>query len=164
MTWDECVPLLKDAEKIKQIRHTSNLFTDTYQIGDKVYNLTFEQPSSPDVGPYRIVRIEREDIKLEADQTNLIRQLKRGMPMTEALLIMQKVGGYFVLKTKDSFAAILQTSEGTYQVAFERPKGVTRPSVIADATPEELAMSGRIPLNALPEFGEYRITGVKKND
>jgi hypothetical protein len=164
MTWDECVPLLKDAKRITLTRHASDQFTDTYQISDRVYHVTFERPSSPDVGPYRIVRIEHADIKPEADQIDLTRQLKRGMSMSEALPLMQKVGGYFVLETKDRFAAILQTSDGTYQVTFERPKGVTRPSVIADATPEELTRSGRIPLNALPEFEKYRITGVKKND
>ncbi len=164
MTWDECVPLLKDARRITLTWHTSDRCTDTRRIGDRGYHLTFQRPSGTDTGPYRLVHFEQADIKPKADQIDLAQQLKRGMSMSEALPIMQKVGGYFVLETKDRFSAILQASDGTYRVTFERPKGVTRPRVIADTSPEELAMSGRIPLNALPEFGEYRITRMKKND
>ena len=59
--------------------------------------------------------------------------------------------------------AVLQASAGTYRVTFGPPSNVSRPDVIADATPSVIAMMGRIPVNALPEFTEYRITAVTKS-
>lgn len=161
MTWDDCQPLLSKAKRVKLTRETPARFTDIYSIGDQGYSLRFERPAEPAAGPYRLVRIERTELP-HAEQIDLSKQLKRGMAMSEALPVMQRVGGHFVVETKDRFAAVLQAPEGMYRVTFERPRNVTRPDVIADATPNVIAMMGRIPLNALPEFGEYRITAVKK--
>jgi hypothetical protein len=85
------------------------------------------------------------------------------MAMGDALPIMQKVGGHFAVETKDRFVAVLQASDGTYRVTFDRPAKVSRPDVIADATPSVITMMGSIPLDALPEFTDYRITAVAKS-
>jgi hypothetical protein len=100
----------------------------------------------------------------DAEPINLKEQLKRGMAMGDALPILQRVGGHFVVQTKDRFVAVLQASDGTYRVTFDRPSNVSRPDVIADATPSVIAMMGRIPLNALPEFTKYRITAIVKSE
>jgi hypothetical protein len=164
MTWDECVPMLRGEKRVTLARQGPDRFTDTYKIGDAGYSLTFERPASPEFGPYRLVRIEPAKIAAEAEKIEPTRELKPGMPLNEALPIMRRAGGYFLLETRDRIAAVLQSDSGIYRVTFERPKGVSHPGVIADATPELLRMSGRIPLDALPEFGEYRITAVKKTD
>lgn len=165
MTWDECVPLLKNAKRVTLVRQNADRFTDSYKISNVGYRLTFERPSQPEAGPYRLVKIEPADIKSEGGSgIDIAQKLKRGMPLNKALPLMQQVGGFFVLETKDRFVAVLQADDASFRVTFERPKGVSRPDVIANATPEVLRMSSRIPLNALPEFGEYRITTVKKTD
>ncbi|MBI5379802.1 MAG: hypothetical protein HZA23_06565 [Nitrospirae bacterium] len=162
MTWDDCQPFLTKAKRVKLIRETPDRFTDIYRIGDMGFSLFFERPAEPAAGPYRLVRVARAEIPPDAETVDLGQQLKHGMPMKEALPIMQKVGGHFVIETKDRFVAVLQASDGTYRITFERPSDVIRPEVIANATPNVIAMMGRIPLNALPEFGDYRIATVKK--
>jgi hypothetical protein len=163
MTWDESQPFLSKVKRIKNTRETPDRFTDIYRIGDQGYSLQFERPAEPGAGPYRLIHVDRAELPPDTEPIDLNVQLKRGMTMGDALPIMQKVGGHFVVETKDRFAAVLQPSDGTYRVTFDRPSNVGRPDVIADATPREIAMMGRIPLNALPEFTAYRITAVTKS-
>jgi hypothetical protein len=163
MTWDESLPMLSKVKRVKNTRETPDRFTDIYRIGDQGYSLQFERPAEPAAGPYHLVRIDHAELPADAEPVNLKEQLKRGMSMGDALAIMQKVGRHFVVETKDRFVAVLQPSDGTYRVTFDRPSNVSRPDVIADATPSVIAMMGRIPLNALPEFTEYRITAVTKS-
>ncbi len=163
MTWDESQPILSKIKRIKNTRETPDRFRDIYRIGDQGYSLQFERPVEPGAGPYRLIHIDRAELPPDAEPIDLKEQLKRGMAMGVALPIMQRVGGHFVVETRDRFVAVLQASDGTYRVTFDRPSNVSRPDVIADATPSVIAMMGRIPLNALPEFTEYRITAVTKS-
>jgi hypothetical protein len=163
MTWDESQPFLSKVKRVKNTRETPDRFTDIYRVSNQGYSLRFERPAEPAAGPYRLVGIERAELPPDAEPVNLKEELKRGMSMGDALPIMQKVGGHFVVETKDRFAAMLGASDGNYRVTFERPSNVATPDVIADATPSVIAMMGRIPLNALPEFTEYRITAVTKS-
>lgn len=161
MTWDEAQPLLSNAKRVKNTRETPDRFTDIYRIGDQGYTLQFERPAQPDSGPYRLIRVDRAELPPEPIDPQ--QALKRGMPMVDALPIMTKIGGHFVVETKDRFVAVLEAADGTYRVTFQRPSNVIRPDVVADATPSVIAMMGRIPLNALPEFTDYRITAIKKS-
>jgi hypothetical protein len=160
MTWDASQPLLGKVKRVKNTRETPDRFTDIYKIGDQGYSLQFERPAQPESGPYRLIRVAL--VELPPETIDLQQALTRGMPMGDALPIMTKVGGHFVVETKDRFVAVLEATDGTYRVTFQRPSNVVRPDVIADATPSVIAMMGRIPLNALPEFTEYRITAIKK--
>jgi len=161
MTWDQVVPMLSKEKRIRLVRDGEDAFTDVYRIAGQGYSLRFERPPQPAAGPYRLVRVEHSELPRDPEP-DLSTELRRNQSMDEALPTMQRVGGYFTLETKDRFVAVLQANDGTYRVTFQRPQGVGRPEVIANASAETMAMMGRIPLNALPEFGDYRITAIRK--
>ncbi len=162
MTWDEAVPILRDRKRLTPaVWETPDRNSLSYRIGDGAYNLTFERPTSPNVGPYQLIRIERMAAPPPAPSvTNIQQTLKPGTTLDATLPFMQGIGGYFLIKSKDRIAAVLQADDLDYRVTFE-PKDVSRPGIAADITPKSLRLMGRIPLNALPEFGAYRISRVK---
>lgn len=163
MTWDEAHPFLSKVERIKNTFETSNRFTDVYRIGGQGYSLQFEAPAQPAAGPYRLIRIARAELGPDPKPIDLNDELRVGTTMGDALPVMQRVGGHFIIETRDRFVAVLGREGGSYRITFERPSGVSRPDLIADMTPSDIAIAGRIPLNMLPEFSAYRITAVKKD-
>jgi hypothetical protein len=168
MTWDDCVPILKTKKRLTVPEHkTANRMAVTYKIGDGAYTLIFERPSPPDAGPYMLVSIEGTTPPPPGPSTaEVIRGLRVGMALDEVLPLMRRVGGvaggFFTFQTKERFVAVLQADDGTtINVAFEKPKGVATPDVVKDVPQESIHKMGQIPLDALPEFGAYRVTGVK---
>lgn len=171
MTWDECVPILKDRKRLTPPAwETPNRYSVTYKIGDGAFSLTFERPTAPDLGPYRIIKIAQSALPPPGPSvSDISRELRPGMTLDEALPLMKRVGGaaggFFAFETRDRLAAVLQTDDSTtVRVTFQRPNDVPRPEVIADATPQVLQRMNHIPLDALPEFGRYRVVTVKKTD
>jgi len=61
MTWDEALPILQTGKRLYHDQETVDQFTDLYMFPDhpRGYSITFERPSLPDSGPYRITRIRR---------------------------------------------------------------------------------------------------------
>jgi len=61
MTWDEALPILQTGKRLHHDQETVDQFTDLYMFPDNLsgYSITFERPSLPDSGPYRITRIRR---------------------------------------------------------------------------------------------------------
>jgi len=163
MTWDEAVLILRDRKRLTPaVWETPDRNSLSYRIGDGAYSLTFERPTSPNVGPYQLVRIEPIAAPPPApSDTNIQQTLKPGTTLEATLPFMQGIGGYFLIESKDRIVAVLQADDVDYRVIFDRPKDVPRPGITVDITPKTLGLMGRIPLNALPEFGAYRISTVK---
>jgi len=85
-----------------------------------------------------------------------VRRISIGTTLEDALGLLSKDDGYFVVQSRDEVVAFLHGFDVS-TIVFDRPEGVARPDVIATETPETIAMMGRIPLDALPEFVNYKV-------
>jgi hypothetical protein len=55
--WDEALPKLNRGTRTDLIRETPDRFTDVRDFDGTTCRYTFERPTSPDLGPYRVIRV-----------------------------------------------------------------------------------------------------------